>query len=117
MQDEQNVREVLEGAKWRQADDLSGVKWPLAGYAPGNYIGTCRSCNKQMHGCAKRALQCLSCAITELREGYEEIDRAFRIKVWNEAKKSGLSDDAAMAEISRQLHALATAALKAKEQP
>lgn len=40
---------------------LSALEW--AGYAPGNYIGTCQTCNGRTFG-AKRSIVCRQCALT-----------------------------------------------------
>lgn len=105
----------IPDADWVSASDLTGVDWPLAGYAPGGYMGTCGTCRRKMMGCAKRSRQCLACAITELRDDFEAIDSAFRIKVWNEAKGRGLSDRAAMDEIVRQRSALTAQGIEARQ--
>ncbi len=36
--------------------------WPLFGYAPGHYMGTCVDCKSQIEA-DKRATQCLECAV------------------------------------------------------
>lgn len=51
---------------WRDGADLEGVKWPLGGYAPGNYMGRCATCKEQVVGIDKRAKQCLRCAINSI---------------------------------------------------
>lgn len=38
-------------------------KWPIAGYAPGNYHCKCADCEATFEG-DKRAIQCLPCALT-----------------------------------------------------
>lgn len=41
---------------------MSDVKpWPLFGYAPGNYVNTCKTCAQLFEG-DKRAFMCLDCA-------------------------------------------------------
>ncbi|QIG70801.1 hypothetical protein EVB91_250 [Rhizobium phage RHph_I1_18] len=49
--------------EWRDAADLSKVKWPFGGYAPGKYMGKCSICNDRIVDCDKRAYSCLACAI------------------------------------------------------
>ncbi|MFM7008594.1 MAG: hypothetical protein ACKO0Z_04580 [Betaproteobacteria bacterium] len=39
---------------------------PIGGYAPGNYMGVCQTCHDHIEGIAKRATQCLGCALTDL---------------------------------------------------
>lgn len=53
----------MSGANWRDGADLSTVKWPLRGYAPGGYMGKCRECGEAIDGVDKRASSCLKCAI------------------------------------------------------
>lgn len=59
--------------------------WPLAGYAPGNYLGKCTECGVRMADVDKRAIHCFPCAVdaakvvierqaTALRELNEQID-------------------------------------------
>lgn len=38
-------------------------QYPIGGYAPGGYIGKCRSCDKQLEFVDKRAWQCEVCAL------------------------------------------------------
>ena len=48
-----------------EAADISPGRepnWPLCGYAPGYYMGECSTCKEQMIA-AKRAFQCLACAV------------------------------------------------------
>ena len=47
--------------------DENAIKWPLLGFAPGNYICQCTSCKKQFMG-DKLAVQCLYCAIENTRK-------------------------------------------------
>jgi len=49
----------------------------VGGYAPGSYMGRCYICEEQIMGVDKYARSCLACALDELREAYEEVDRAF----------------------------------------
>jgi hypothetical protein len=39
-------------------------KYPIGGYAPGNYNCTCATCNTRFHG-NKRAVQCEPCAVAD----------------------------------------------------
>jgi hypothetical protein len=61
-------------------------KWPLAGYAPGGYLGTCSACGVHMADVDKRAIHCFPCAVdaansvienqtTALRELRDQIDK------------------------------------------
>lgn len=38
-------------------------KWPLAGYAPGGYLGKCPVCGVHMIDVDKRAIHCFPCAV------------------------------------------------------
>lgn len=42
-------------------------KYPIGGYAPGNYYGTCSTCNEEYQG-DKRAFQCESCGTKSQKE-------------------------------------------------
>lgn len=61
-------------------------KWPLAGYAPGGYLGKCTACGVYMADVDKRAVHCFPCAVeaaqdviagqtAALRELTEQIDK------------------------------------------
>jgi hypothetical protein len=51
--------------EWKEIQDrinpVEDVKYPIGGYAPGNYICLCCNCDKQFKG-DKRSVQCESCA-------------------------------------------------------
>lgn len=86
-------------ADWRSGADLTGFKWPFGTYAPGNYMGKCRGCGDTVMDVDKRALFCLRCAMDAMRENCKALEGALRIRIWNETKRLGLSDRAAMAEV------------------
>jgi hypothetical protein len=88
--------------------------FPLNGFAPGDYMGTCHSCGQTVYDIAKRSVRCFPCAIADLRDYHERVERALRIRIWNEGKSRGLSDRAAMQAIHDQLHAIATEARRAE---
>lgn len=92
----------IPSADWRDASDLSGFPWPFASFAPGDYMGKCQRCGDTVIGISKRSRTCLRCAMSSLAAEYDALDRAFRIRVWNDAKTRGLSDRAAMEEIKVQ---------------
>lgn len=61
-------------------------KWPLAGYAPGGYLGKCTVCGVHMADVDKRAVHCFPCAVETaqsvmskqaamVRELQEQIDK------------------------------------------
>lgn len=43
-------------------------KWPLMGYAPGDYMVKCFVCGEQVMGVDKRSIHCLPCAIDQANE-------------------------------------------------
>lgn len=47
---------------------LLNSEWPIAGFAPGSYSNTCCDCNEEFLG-DKRAIRCLHCALTPIKEG------------------------------------------------
>ena len=48
---------------WSEIDaPVDASSWPLMGYAPGHYSGTCRKCGQPMEDVDKRAYECLPCA-------------------------------------------------------
>lgn len=53
----------MRGALERDGGDLTGLSWPLGGYAPGSYFGTCKVCGDRVFNIDKRAYECLKCAI------------------------------------------------------
>jgi hypothetical protein len=48
-------------------------KYPIGGYAPGNYQCNCTTCNTNFQG-DKRAVQCEDCAVNSLREMLKPYD-------------------------------------------
>lgn len=44
----------------------------LAGWAPGNYTGTCRECRQHMVA-DKRAIHCFICAVIQMRDAPDRI--------------------------------------------
>lgn len=66
-------------------------------------MGKCHSCGERMDLCTKRSTMCFPCAVNATTSRLDKLERAFRVKVWNEAKAKGLSDKAAMGEIQRQV--------------
>jgi Zn-finger protein len=50
----------------------SKSKYPIGGYAPGNYISTCTTCKTEFIG-DKRAVQCEPCAIKMTEEQVQSI--------------------------------------------
>lgn len=89
----------IPSAEWRDGADLSGFKWPLGAYAPGGYMGKCHGCGDTIVNVDKRALLCLACSMEAIRENRLALERALRIRIWNEAKGRGISDRAAMQEV------------------
>jgi hypothetical protein len=53
---------------------LEPKKYPIGGFAPGNYIGTCVTCKEQFLG-AKRSAQCEPCAIEMVKVKVEVNDK------------------------------------------
>lgn len=43
-------------------------KWPLMGYAPGDYLGRCTVCQGEFLDLDKRAWHCLPCAVEAANE-------------------------------------------------
>ena len=75
-------------------------KYPIGGYAPGNYMCNCSTCKTQFQG-DKRAVQCEPCAIKmvqkqniiDMMKGDEELglyDEIQPEQIWNEEKKKGI---------------------------
>lgn len=52
-----------------------GVKFPLYGFAPGNYNGPCRSCARRFTG-DKRSRICLPCAIAKSVAAATDVEAA-----------------------------------------
>lgn len=49
--------------EWKDAATHRSPKWPLLGYAPGDYMGRCIKCEGRFTNMDKRAFHCLPCAI------------------------------------------------------
>lgn len=49
--------------EWKDARNHREPKWPLCGYAPGDYMGHCIRCDGRFMGMDKRAVHCFPCAI------------------------------------------------------
>jgi|GEM_PF-6134411 len=66
----------------------SKIKYPIGGYAPGNYLNTCRNCKESFMG-DKRAIQCEPCAINQLIESHSELARKVRVyeKAFNQIRE------------------------------
>ena len=75
-------------------------KYPIGGYAPGNYMCNCSTCKTQFQG-DKRAVQCEPCAIEMVQEqniidmmkGDEELgmyDEILPQQIWNKEKMEGI---------------------------
>lgn len=52
-----------DAGDWLDAATHRTPKWPLLGYAPGDYMGRCKDCNGRFFNMDKRAWQCLPCAV------------------------------------------------------
>lgn len=50
-------------------DNKSIIKYPILGYAPGAYVGTCKICQSDFMG-DKYAVHCEPCAINTLNESH-----------------------------------------------
>lgn len=89
--------------------DPSRVPWPLCGYAPGNYMGTCGDCGGTMGVVDKHARQCLACAVQSAKKGLErlrvaEAERnAFRTQAINRGWNWRMCDAYGREEYERQL--------------
>ena len=62
MMDIPKLKEWLDGATHRKPN------WPLAGYAPGGYMGKCLGCHAELMNMDKRATLCLACAVDEVKD-------------------------------------------------
>lgn len=51
---------------------MSKIKYPILGYAPGDYSGKCVSCDQEFMG-DKYARQCEPCAINSLNESHSSL--------------------------------------------
>jgi len=57
---------------------MTEKKYPIGGYAPGNYWGKCSTCKKEFHG-DKRAFQCEPCG-TASQEEYDSLTEEEKIE-------------------------------------
>jgi hypothetical protein len=62
---------------WKDAATHRVPTWPLAGYAPGGYLGRCIRCDGRFIDMDKRAIHCLPCAIDSAKETLEN----YRVEV------------------------------------
>lgn len=58
----------VETPEWKDAATHREPTWPLAGYAPGGYLGKCVRCEQSFFNLDKRAIHCLPCAIDAIKE-------------------------------------------------
>ncbi len=83
-------------------------KYPINGYAPGNYFNVCHSCKEQFLG-DKLAVTCKSCAIeaayvyltaeiTRLREALDKIANPLKF-IQEDADKNGMVVDGYQANL------------------
>lgn len=56
---------------WKDAATHRVPTWPLAGYAPGGYLGHCVRCDGRFFDMDKHAVHCLPCAINAANETME----------------------------------------------
>lgn len=65
----------LEVQQTQMTKDLEdrGITWPLQGYAPGLYVGSCSVCGHR-HMAAKRSWHCLPCAIVSMMTEPAEVE-------------------------------------------
>lgn len=75
---------------WKDPQTHREPKWPVGGFAPGNYIARCRSCDHQFTGMDKRAYQCFPCAVDHLHNDLFET----RKKLVTVEKENGVLKDA-----------------------
>lgn len=62
---------------WKDAATHRKPTWPLAGYAPGGYMGKCVRCEGRFVDMDKRASHCLPCAIDAIKDS----EQAGRVRV------------------------------------
>lgn len=55
-------------------------RWPLMGYAPGDYMGRCNNCNEQFFGLDKRAFHCLPCAVDLANGRAKDVAESLRLE-------------------------------------
>lgn len=64
-------------------------KYPIGGYAPGNYYCTCCTCKKQFQG-DKRAVQCEQCATIKYGDFHKTTTRGddeSQDEIWSDATR------------------------------
>lgn len=57
--------------KWLDAKTHRDPKWPVGGYAPGDYMGKCFVCKGDFINMDKRAMYCFPCAVEALSRACE----------------------------------------------
>jgi hypothetical protein len=81
------IKEGYETAR----DNKPEKKYPIGGYAPGNYHNRCSTCERSFFG-DKRSVQCESCAVESLREILRPYDQATPQGIgWVKANKYDIS--------------------------
>jgi len=85
----EKVRHVFE---WKESATHREPTWPLAGYAPGGYMGRCFRCDGHFINMDKRATHCLPCAIDAIK-GSETAAReeVRRLKAENETLRAAIA--------------------------
>lgn len=61
------------GQDWHDARTHREPKWPVGGFAPGNYQIRCGRCERIVMGADKRAVRCFPCAVDDLQEGFADL--------------------------------------------
>lgn len=61
----------------RGLNEMAAELGRVGGWAPGNYLGKCRSCEREFTG-DKRAVECLPCATASLKTRVAAIQSAVR---------------------------------------
>lgn len=56
---------------------MTKIKYPIGGYAPGNYMSECVTCKEQFMG-DKYARQCEPCAINTMNDGIKQLTLELR---------------------------------------
>ena len=65
--------------------------WPLAGYAPGGYMGKCVRCEGRFLDMDKRASHCLPCAIDAIKESEQAArDRVCELEAENATLRAAI---------------------------
>lgn len=82
-----NEKEVV----WRNARDHREPKWPLLGYAPGEYVGKCKTCGDRVVGLDKYAWQCFPCAVEDVARILQQAKEEARVcQEQNEALRKAI---------------------------